>query len=77
MRHNYHIQSDTSSHQSHSIHTHEVRHRNGYGTRVITRHYSEGDAIVEKRWRENDIASRYPTAHGYRVEVVTVASGTN
>lgn len=36
----------------------------GYGATVTTRHYSEADALVEKRWR---------AAHGYRVELEVIA----
>lgn len=77
MQHNYYVRRNEPEHQPRRDHTHEVRHRNGYGATVTTRHYGEGDALVEKRWRENDMARRYPTAHGYRVEVVPVTGGTN
>lgn len=64
MQHNYYVRRNEPEHQPRRDHTHEVRHRNGYGATVTTRHYSEADALVEKRWR---------AAHGYRVELEVIA----
>ena len=63
MQHNYYVRQNEPEHQPLTNHTHEVRHRNGYGATVTTRHYTPSDAEVERRYR---------AAHGWTVEVVLV-----
>lgn len=58
MQHKYYVQQTEPEHQPRQDHTHEVRHRNKWNATVTTRHYSEADTEIERRWR---------TAHGYRV----------
>ena len=68
MQHNYYVRRNESEPQARRDHTHEVRHRNGYGATVTTRHYSAQDAAIEKRWR---------TAHGFRVELEVIAPNSH
>ena len=65
MQRSYYRDLSAVEHQPRQDHTHEVRHQNGYGATVTTRHYSHEEATVEQQWRTR-------TAHGYRVEVVPV-----
>lgn len=64
MQHTYYQKQPTTEHQPRMDHSHEVRHRNQWGATITTRHYSEGDAIVEKE--------RVLTAHGYRAIIRAV-----
>lgn len=66
MQHNYHLNVAAVEHHLPQDHRFEVRHRNRWGATVTTRHYSEEEAAIEKRWR---------TAHGFRTIIRAVVDG--